>query len=140
MTSTFDERMKFLGNEVGTGNLVAGVTVDQPYAQDQHETLSYRHSSGRAEYLRAPLQENHEELFLGLAREVITERGSNLEDGMKDVAKDMRRFVEINAPIDTGRLRESPSPWVDDHGVRVWEEPAKASRQVGPSESGWHRR
>jgi hypothetical protein len=126
---TFDERIAHLSREVGVGYLVAKCEVDQPYAQDQHETLTYRHNDGRARYLGGPLFENSFGLLEDLADRVLTPTGSDVRDGMIDVAEWMAKAVLLNAPKDTGRLSESGHPTVDDNGVVIYDRPPIAPRE-----------
>lgn len=136
---TFDERIKFLSNAVGTGKLVGGVTVDQPYAQDQHENLSYKHfRGGRAHFLGGPLMENWIEYLNKLTRGAITEDGSALEGEMREIVEDMADESKANAPILTGDLKNSASPWVKDDATEVYRRPPMAPRDNSP-ESGWNR-
>lgn len=131
MTESFDQRIKYLSTEVGTGHIVAGCTVDQPYAQNQHETESFRHTVGRSHYLGGPLMENAFNFIDGMARAVITSEGSRIRDEMEDIAEDMARAVQINAPKDPDFgdvLANSANPWVDDNGIRTYDRPSKASR------------
>lgn len=133
MTSpgSFDERTRYLEEQVGTGNITAGCTVDQPYAQNQHENLSFNHTVGRARYLGDPLMENAFNFVDGMARAVITEEGSRIRDEMQDIADDMVRFVLMNAPRDPDVgdvLANSAAPWVDDNGIRIYYRPPKAGR------------
>lgn len=134
----FDERIRYLSDEVGAGHIKAICFVDQPYAQDQHENLRYTHRSGRSHYLGAPLMENTFNFVDGMSRAVITPEGSRIRDEMIDIANDMARFVEVNAPIDTGDLRNSASPSVDDNGIEIYRRAARAARDETP-ESGWGR-
>ena len=118
---SFDERMEYLGDQVGRGEITAGCIVNQPYAQDQHETLHYRHRAGRARFLGGPLIENVVDTMQYIARHVITPEGSDLEDAMIEVADTMAYdYVAEQAPIDTARLRTSGSPWVTENGVEVY--------------------
>src|SRR5687767_11906969 len=113
--ASFDERMQFLSDAVGTGILTGGVTVDQPYAQDQHENLTYKHyRGGRAHFLGGPLLENWIEYLGRLSRGAITVDGSNLEGEMRDIAEDMADESRANAPVLSGDLKNSASPWVKD--------------------------
>jgi hypothetical protein len=126
---SFDDGIDFLIDEVGEGDIVAGVLVDQPYAQDQHET-PYRHRAGQMKYLGEPLMEdaiNHVQM---IAEQVITRTGSDLGEAMRDVADDMAGYVETRAPLDTGRLRESASPYVRDGGRETYRRPAIAPREA----------
>lgn len=139
MTSTFDGRMRYLGEQVGEGNLVSGVVVNQAYAQDQHET-PYKHRNGQRNYLGQPLMDHAFELLERLARNTITTEGSNLTDAAKDVAEDMAGYVQRFAPKDTSRLSESASPYVTSNGERIWERPPRAPRRVGDAPDGWDKR
>lgn len=136
---TFDERMNYLSDAVGTGRIIAGVTVNQPYAQDQHENLSYYHNDGSAHYLGGPLMENWIEYIGSISRSAITETGSDLPEAMREIAEDMARESSINAPSLTGDLKNSDSPWVMDNGVETYRRPPRAPRDDTP-ESGWHRK
>jgi hypothetical protein len=138
----FDRRIRQLSDEVGTGKIVAGVTVDQPYAQNQHENPEFSHRVGRSHYLGAPLMENAFNFVDGIARAAITEEGSRIKDEMRDIAEDMAGFVEKNAPRDPDIgdvLANSGSPFVVDDGVEVFRRPPLAPRKMH-SESGWEQR
>ena len=136
MAGDFEERMRYLGEQVGDGKIVARCTVNQPYAQIQHQKLDYDHSTteygppgGSAFYLGGPLMENQEQLMFKIARKAITEEGSDIEGAMIDVAQDMADYVAKNAPIETGRLRQSASPSVESNGITIFYIPPKAPRE-----------
>jgi hypothetical protein len=95
----FDERIDSLMRSVGTGHIVAGCTVNQPYAQNQHQTDHFRHTNGRSHYLGGPLFEHAFELVESVARGVITPFGSNYRPA------DDRR-CRINGPICDGECSE----------------------------------
>lgn len=138
----FDRRLRHLGDEVGTGKLVMGVTVDQPHAQNQHENLSFTHTVGRSHYLGGPLVDNSFNFVDGLARAAITESGSRLKDEAIGIAEDMAGFVEKNAPRDPDIgdvLAMSGSPWVKDGEIEIYHRPPIAPRKLH-SESGWTER
>ena len=128
---TFDERVAHLGREVGVGHIVAKCQVNQPYAQDQHETITYRHTNGRARYLGGPLFENAIRLVEELSDKVLTPTGSDVKGGMIDVAEWMAQQVAINAPKETGRLSESAHPSVHDNGLVIYDRPPIAPRERG---------
>lgn len=55
-------------HETTPDELASQVQVDTPYAVDQHENLSYRHTTdpnpnAQAKYLEGPARENEAELF-----------------------------------------------------------------------------
>jgi hypothetical protein len=136
----FIKRTLFLESQVGDGEITAGCEVDQPYAQNQHENLTFIHVVGRAHYLGGPLMENAFSVVEGLARAVITETGSRLRDEMQDIAGEMAQWVFNNAPRDPDIgdvLANSGSPFVVDRGAEIYRRPPIAPRRRGQSESGW---
>jgi hypothetical protein len=138
-SSEFNMRTKYLEDQVGSGRIKAGVTVDQPYAQNQHENLSFNHTVGRAHYLGAPLMENAFNFVDGMARAAVTDEGSRIKDEMQDIAEDLSRAVLTNAPRDPDigdNLANSGSPWVVDGGMEIFRRPPLAPRQM-KSKSGW---
>ena len=138
-SSEFNMRTQYLETQVGKGRIKAGVIVDQPYAQNQHENLEFNHTVGRAHYLGGPLMENTFNFVDGMARAVITETGSRIKDEMQDIAEDLARAVLTNAPRDPDigdNLANSGSPWVVDDGIETYSRPAIAPRQM-KSKSGW---
>lgn len=127
----FEDRTQYLEHQVGHGDITAGCTVDQPYAQDQHETLHYKHPrGGRARYLGGPLLEHNAENMEYIARHAITPAGSDLEDAMIEIAETMAYdYVGKEAPVLTTALRRSGSPWVHSNGVVVFHTPPEAARE-----------
>jgi hypothetical protein len=139
----FIRRTRYLESQVGDGDITAGCTVDQPYAQNQHENLSFEHTVGRARYLGDPLMENSFNFLDGMSRAVITEEGSRIREEMRDIAEDLADLVFRNAPRDPDVgdvLANSGSPFVSDDGVETYRRPPIAPRRRGPSESGWEER
>lgn len=128
MTSAI-EGLERLARAVGSGDIVSKVTVDQPYAQRQHEELSWSHPrGGRAKYLEGPLLENYAELMLVIAQHLITNDGTDLEQGMVRVAEKMSGFVEDNAPRLNDLLRYSGQPEVIDNGTVKYTRAPKVAR------------
>lgn len=127
----FIRRTMHLDREVGDGEIVAGCLVDQPYAQRQHETMSYQHPrGGRAKYLGGPLLEQAFDTVEEIARNVITEEGSDLKGAMKDFADKMAdEYVAIEAPVWKTPLRNSGEPWVKDGGMETYRRPSRAPRE-----------
>ena len=128
---TFLVRIDHLSESVGTGSLSAKCTVDQPYAQDQHENLTYRHRVGRARYLGGPLLENQAGLMEKLALKAITPTGSDLHSAMIDIAEEMAAWVQENAPLLTGALKTSGHPEVYDNGSKIYDRPPISARERG---------
>lgn len=118
-----------LAQAVGSGEIVASVTVDQPYAQRQHEELEWNHPrGGQAKYLEGPLFANYAQLMQGIANSLITPEGSDLVGGMIGAAEEMNGWVEDNAPRLDHILRYSGHPQVLDNGTVAYSRPAKAPR------------
>jgi hypothetical protein len=131
MPSTFYRRIDRLSDSVGSGKIVAGCTVNQPYAQNQHQSVWFRHPhGGRALYLGAPLMENAYLLVGEIARSAITPFGSLLDQRMIDAAETLSRYVLENAPVETGLLRTSGNPWVKDNNVVVYDRPPISPREA----------
>jgi hypothetical protein len=126
----FDRRMAHLEREVGWGKITAKCVVNQPYAQNQHQTDHFRHTNGRSHYLGGPLLEHAFELIEGLARAAITPLGTDIHGEMVDIAETMSRYVWENAPKDTGRLSMSGHPSVSDNGRLIYDRPAIAPRMT----------
>lgn len=140
MPGTFDERMRYLAEQVGDGDITAGCEVNQAYAQNQHENRSFRHTVGRVRYLGDPLMENAFNIVDGMARAVITEDGSRIRDEMVDIAEDMSQWVFANAPRDPDIgdvLANSGSPYVVDDGIEIYHRPPVAPRRMGDDHSNW---
>lgn len=126
----FDERIDSLIRSVGVGNITAGVEVNQPYAQNQHQSLHFKHPhGGRSLYLGGPLLENAFGLVEELARGAITPFGSMIQERMVDIAETMAKYVLLNAPKETGQLSLSASPWVKSNGVVTYSRPPLAPRE-----------
>ena len=129
----FVKRIDSLAEQVGQGNVVAGCDVDQIYAQNQHQNMTFRHTVGRSHYLGAPLLENSTALMQEIALSVIDESGSHLRRGMIDTAEKMAGFVQKNAPRDPDIgdvLANSGSPWVTDNGREVYRRPPVQPREA----------
>lgn len=126
---SFEQRIDELMRSVGTGHITAGCKVDQPYAQNQHQTDSFHHTNGRSHYLGGPLLEHAFELVGEIARSAVTPFGSLISRRMIDTAEWMARAVLENAPKDTGQLSLSGNPWVKDKGVLIYDRPPLAPRE-----------
>lgn len=129
----FFERIDYLDEQVGHGDITAGCTVDQIYAQNQHQNLTFRHTVGRAHYLGAPLMENATKLMQKIANSVIDESGSHLRREMIQTAETMAGFVRDNAPRDPDIgdvLANSGAPWVTDNGKDIYRRPPVQPREA----------
>lgn len=129
----FDKRIQRLSEEVGSGDITAGCTVDQIYAQNQHQNRSFRHTNGRAGYLGDPLLENAAKLVSQIARSVVTDGGSRLKPEMIKVSETMAGYVLDNAPRDPDIgdvLANSGAPWVTDGGKYIYKRPPVQPREA----------
>lgn len=119
-----------LAREVGHGHITAICRVDQPYAHRQHEELTWKHPhGGRAKYLEGPLFENAEELVHKIAGSLLTETGSHLREVMIEVAEKLSTYVEENAPVLTGELKNSGHPFVEDEEFgTIYDRPPRVPR------------
>lgn len=115
-------------DRTGGPKLKATVTVNQPYAQDQHETLYYRHPrGGRAKFLESPLFENIED-WLGKFSQRVLVRGIQMPNEWGKVARNLKNAVPKNAPFEFGDLRKSASLEVKEGASVVISEPAEQPR------------
>lgn len=129
MTSTFGARIEELKRQVGHGTLRGKVEVDQVYAAYQHEHDEFKHpDGGKAHYLRDPLFEGINSHMETLARKAITQGGSELKEGMKDVVEDLSTKVYEQAPLEFGDLKGSAHPSVESDGAVVFDRPPNVPR------------
>jgi hypothetical protein len=125
----FTERMLQIKEQVGRGHLVAHCVVDQAYAQNQHQTVTFNHDDGRPFYLGAPMMESYLEWFMQIARKAITEDGSDIESAMIDIAEAMSQAVFDNAPRVIEELATSGHPFVERDGVIIYDRPPISDRR-----------
>lgn len=104
------------------------VTVDQIYAQDQHETMYYRHPRGGGpKYLEGPLFAQHPKWIQEFANGLLRE-GSDAERGWGGVGRSLVNQLPKSAPVEFGDLRQSGSLTVRAGSRVVISEPAKQKR------------
>jgi hypothetical protein len=117
-----------LSKLVGTGNLKGSVEIDQLYAQDQHETFTYKHvHGGIPKYLSVPLSVRSSKYWEMLAKALLSD-GQGAEKGMVRVVEDLSGQVRQLAPVEHGYLRNSAHPRVYDRGRVVYDRPARQRR------------
>ena len=131
MAGTFDERMKQLGQDIGSGDLKGSVVVDQVYARYQHEGLDLHHPrGGRARFLGAPLMEKAPYYLQHYADAVLDPEN---EWGRTAIRGDMENLAESDgvstqAPVDFSNLRASGHPSVTDDGRLYYDRPPRQRR------------
>lgn len=124
---TASEGIQDLIERTGGPRVKATVTVNQPYAQDQHETLFYRHTSGgQAKYLEQPLFSGHPGWIQDFANELLHTTDAAREWG--GVGRELKNEVPKRAPIDFGDLRQSAGLTVKEGGAVVVNEPPVQGR------------
>jgi hypothetical protein len=130
MADTFNRKIDELIREVGTGRITARCEVNQPYAQNQHQSVWFNHPhGGRSMYLGGPLLENALDLVASIARSVLTPSGPMIRLRMIEIAETLARYVLENAPKETGQLSLSGHPSVTDNGVVIYDRPSIAPRE-----------
>lgn len=104
------------------------VTVNQPYAQDQHETLYYKHPrGGKAKFLEEPLFANHPKWIQEFANGLLRPK-ADAEDGWAKVGRRLKSEVPKNAPVEFGDLRQSAGLEVRSGSSVVVNEPPAQPR------------
>lgn len=130
MADTFNRKIDGLIRDVGVGTITARCEVDQPYAQNQHQSVWFKHPhGGRSLYLGGPLLENALVLVESISRSVLEPGGSLLRMRMIEIAETLARYVLENAPKETGQLSLSGHPSVTDDGVIIYDRPPIAPRE-----------
>lgn len=123
------EGIRQLIERTGGGNIRATVEVDQPYAQDQHETLYYRHPrGGRAKYLEGPLFENYPQWIQGFADRLLSARKDASDLWAEECGTPLKKSVAKNAPKEFGDLAMSAALVVREGTSVVRSEPAAQPR------------
>lgn len=104
----------------GGGTITAQLVVDQVYSRYQHERLDLRHPrGGQAKYLEEPLLASADHYMQRIARDLITEGGSELQSAMIDIAEDMSQLVEDHAPREWHDLMYSGAPSVTETRLKA---------------------
>jgi hypothetical protein len=121
----FADRIAELMERVGDGMLTGNVEVDQVYAQNQHESLDFKHPrGGQAKYLEQPLMNNYERYLQSIADAVTSDPGEpTVQDKMVEAVEDLAGVggVATFAPVEHGYLRGSGHPSVTSEGETVYD-------------------
>jgi hypothetical protein len=132
----FDARMSELAARVGSGDLEGSVEYDQPYAQNQHESLGFRHpQGGQAKFLESAQQERFTQYLERVGDGVLTDGGDDaMVKAMEDLADASSDRAPIGDPADRaaghpGLLKASAHPKVSSSGAVVYDRPG-APRQT----------
>lgn len=128
---SFFQKIETLKAEVGVGELVGEVEVNQHYSLEQHENMFYDHPRGGGpKYLSTPLLENHP-LYLETLSEAVLD--GSLVEAMAESMEHLSSLLDPAAPIDEDpnpiRLRRSGNPKVFDNNVEVYNRPSIDPRE-----------
>lgn len=135
----FGERIDFLLEQVGEGDLELSVEFDQVYAAPQErgfwETgpnagvrIRNHPRGGGSHFLRDAMVNGVDQHMEHLAAVAIMPNGSDLRGGAVDVAGNVRVDAEGNAPVEFVNLARSGHEIVTDNGVVVHDRPADVPR------------
>lgn len=114
----FAQRIGYLRQVVGAGNLEARVTVNQVYAKYQHEGLDLKHPrGGRAKYLGGPVLEHQRRWMQLVADKILVDGGRS---GMIEVGKLLVNEVYLNAPVEFNDLKNSGACTVTHEGRVIY--------------------
>lgn len=123
------EGIQQLINRTTGPTVKATVTVDQPYAQNQHETLWFKHPrGGRAKYLEGPLFENHRQWIQGFADRLLRARLDATRLWGDECGVPLKNAVAKNAPVEFGDLKRSAGLVVREGSSVVRDEPPSQTR------------
>lgn len=123
------EGIQQLIDRTGGPRIKATVTVDQVYAQDQHENMTYVHTSGGgSKYLESPLMELHPMWIEDFAQRFLNARRSTARLWGDVVAQPLVRQVAVRAPVTTTDLRNSAALTVKEGSSVVMDVPARVRR------------
>lgn len=107
------------------GTLQGKVVVDQVYAQNQHENLSFKHPGGGPKFLTKALFQDAPKTMQGLANNFpVGDQPAAMAQGMERVVKG----VYQNAPREFQDLRNSGAPSVKERGRFTYQRPPIVKR------------
>lgn len=99
-------RLQELLDKTGGPKVESVVTIDQIYAQDQHENLTYKHPTGRAKFLEEPMYENSAHMLQRFASRML-ETDDVPRLWHEELGNKTADHASRNAPLMFGDLRES---------------------------------
>lgn len=115
-------------DRTGGPKLKATVVVDQPYAQDQHETLYYKHPrGGQAKYLESPLFAKHPQWLQKFANRLLM-KSTDAGKEWAGVGRSLKNEVARSAPVEFGDLRGSAALTAREGATIIVNEPALQPR------------
>lgn len=122
---SFFEKIEALEEDVGSGDLIGKLVVNQHYAEYQHETQGLNHPRGGGPFfLLKPFMEAGPGYVENLSDSVLN---GFLIEAMAENMEDLSPKLDPAAPIDRDpnpiRLRRSGNPIVIDNGKEVYNRP-----------------
>lgn len=129
----FQKATQRLANNVGNGELVGEVVVDQPYAQYQHETMDLKHPRGGGpKYLERPFQEKYRQYLQNVADDILDGGGAEaMVQNMEGLSKSIAETAPVDELPNPIKLRYSGSPSVYSNGHQVYHRPPRDAREKG---------
>lgn len=128
MVRKASEGFRELLERTGGADVQSTVLVDQPYAQDQHENLTYRHvHGGQAKYLEEPMVQNAPRMAQGFADLLLDAPDAALLWHHK-LGLETGQLVKKHAPREFNDLRESAAITTKSGGSIVAHRPANQHR------------
>ena len=117
----FESKMRQIAERVGHGSLRGRVVFNQVYAQNQHESLHFKHpAGGEAKYLYNALMSNYRSGLRDIARTALS---GGIVGGMISATESIAKDAAQRAPMEFLDLRNSAHPIVTDAGARVYSRP-----------------
>lgn len=117
------EGLRELASRTSGPNVKATVTVNQPYAQDQHETLFYKHPrGGQAKYLETPLFTLSAKWIQEFANRLLAP-GRDAAHGWGGVGRSLVKAMPKFTPVEFGDLKQSAALEVREGGSLIIDEP-----------------
>jgi len=117
MTGTFQEKTNELIREVGDDKLTGSVVINQVYAQNQHESVHFKHPhGGRAKYLETALRQQEYNMLRHLSSNLRWLRTAMIRN-METLSREAARHT----PVLYGNLIASGRPMVKDNGALVYD-------------------
>lgn len=115
-------RTKMLMDNIGGGNLVGSIVVNQVYAKYQHERADLAHNDGGPKFLSRALTAGAQPALAALARSVL--RG-DLSIVMSRQMENIAKRMPALAPTEFGDLDQSAHVRVIDRGAVVYDRPGR---------------
>ena len=129
MVKKASEGLQNLIDATGGPKVKGTVVVDQVYAQNQHETLYFKHPrGGMAKFLEKPLYAGIAYRMQDLAGDLLDTSRETWHWFHEDLVKPLIGDVRENAPLEFGDLKQSASATTKEGATVRAHEPAMQKR------------